>query len=67
MTESAEFERFTDFLARMIEKYGNEVIQEMTANKLDACTLNEREENSEHIMADKWLVLMLIFSWDKYI
>lgn len=52
MTESAEFERFTDFLARMIEKYGNEVIQEMTANKLDACTLNEREEYSEHIMAD---------------
>lgn len=52
MIESAEFERFTDFLARMIEKYGNEVIQEMTANKLDACTLNEREEISEHIMAD---------------
>ena len=52
MIENAEFERFTDFLARMIEKYGNEVIQEMTANELDACTLNEREENSGHIMAD---------------
>lgn len=52
MIENAEFERFTDFLARMIEKYGNEVIQEMTANELDACTLREKEENSEPIMAD---------------
>lgn len=44
MSKNAEFERFADFLARMIEKYGNEVNLEMTANKLDACIMNEKDD-----------------------
>lgn len=48
MSKNAEFERFADFLARMIEKYGDEVNLEMTASKLDACTTNEKDDDSDN-------------------
>lgn len=46
MIHSAEFERFTNFMVRMIEKYGDEVNQEMTATKLDACSVNDDNMNN---------------------
>lgn len=45
MSECAEFDRFIDFMVRMIEKYGNEIEPEMTASKLDACNPNEKEDD----------------------
>ena len=50
MTHSAEFERFTNFMVRMIEKYGDEVNQEMTATKLDACSVND--DNTDNFNKD---------------
>lgn len=35
MTKNAEFERCADFLARMIEKYGNEIDLPKTAERTD--------------------------------
>lgn len=49
MIHSAEFERFTNFMVRMIEKYGDEVNREITATKLDACSVkdNHADNNSK--------------------
>lgn len=43
MTQNAEFERFTDFLVRMFEKYGDSINQEMTATELTARSVKESE------------------------
>lgn len=49
MIHSAEFERFTNFMVRMIEKYGDEVNQEMTATKLEACSVNNDMIESSNV------------------
>lgn len=46
MTQNAEFERFTDFLVRMFEKYGDSINQEMTATRLNTCSANESEKDT---------------------
>lgn len=70
MSKNAEFERFADFLARMIEKYGDEVNLEMTANKLDACTMNEKDKVPTPLkggagVLDRKYINMIQCGWDK--
>jgi hypothetical protein len=52
MSECAEFDRFVDFMVRMIEKYGTEIKPEMTASKLDACIPNKTEDDVNEDQAD---------------
>jgi|GEM_PF-176721 len=47
MIKNAEFERCADFLARMIEKYGNEVILPKTADMNNICGDNNKKEECE--------------------
>jgi len=53
MRRNAEFDRCIDFLVRMIEKYGDEVLQQIAADTLYDCqddatekSPTNREENS---------------------
>lgn len=43
MKNSVEFERCADFLARMIEKYGDEVCLPNTTQKNKVCEDNEND------------------------
>lgn len=46
MIQNAEFERFTDFLVRMFEKYGDSINQEMTATELTTHSAKESEKDT---------------------
>lgn len=52
MSECAEFDRFVNFMVRMIEKYGDEIQPDMTASKLDACIPNKTEDDEYSKQAD---------------
>ena len=46
MRSNAEFERCADFLARMIEKYGDELSLPQTANEQNCYAINETEHSN---------------------